>query len=88
MTGSFASRTESGMSSKGCPNHFGTPPTGRSFTCSMNQSRRLPTHFPKQTPCQVPTVSISVGRLDHWYTVTERSDGQVVVVVQYVKADT
>jgi len=23
-----------------------------------------------------------------WYTVTERSDGQVVVVVQYVKADT
>jgi len=54
----------------------------------MNQSRRLPTHFPKQTPCQVPTVSISVGRLDHWYTVTERSDGQVVVVVQYVKADT
>ena len=23
-----------------------------------------------------------------WYTVTERPDGQVVIVVQYVKADT
>ena len=37
----------------------------RSFTCSMNQSRRLPTHFPKQTRCQVLPSPSSVGRPDH-----------------------
>ena len=35
---------------EGLPSHFGTPPTGRSFTCSKNQSRRLPSHFPKLNP--------------------------------------
>ena len=77
------------MSSKGCPNHFGTPPTGRSFTCSMNQSRRLPTPFPEADPLPgAYRLYLPSDGLTIWYTVTERSDGQVVVVVEYVKADT
>jgi hypothetical protein len=51
----FPDRT--GTSSKDCRNRFGTPPTGPSFTCSKNQFRRLPTHFPKQIRYQVLTVS-------------------------------
>lgn len=38
---------ELGTSSKGCRSHCGAPPTGRSFTCLKNQSRRLPTPFPR-----------------------------------------
>jgi hypothetical protein len=73
---------------EGLPNHFGTPPTGQSFTCSMNspgacrpvsRSRPLPGAYRLYLPSDGLTI---------WYTVTERSDGQVVVVVQYVKADT
>jgi hypothetical protein len=48
---SFASRTEPGMSLKDCRNYFGTPPTGRSFTCSRSHSVRLPTRFPNARLC-------------------------------------
>ena len=37
--------TEPGTSLKDCRNQFGTPPTGRSFTCSKSQSLCLPTRF-------------------------------------------
>ena len=45
--------------------------------------------FPEVDPRQVPTAStfLSDG-LTIWYTVTESPDGQVVIVVPYVKADT
>jgi hypothetical protein len=62
VTRSSASRTESGTSSKDCRSHFGTPATRRSFTCSKNQSRRLPTPFPKQIRCQALGLGQAIGR--------------------------
>jgi hypothetical protein len=86
-TGSFASLTEPGTSSKDCRNHFGTP-TGRSFTCSKNQSRRLHP-FPEADPLPgAYRLHLPSDGLTIWYTITESPDGHVVIVVQYVKADT
>ena len=65
MTGFFASRTGPGTSSKRCRNHFGTPPTGRSFTCSKNQSRHLPTRFPKGPAARCVPDPSSIGRSDY-----------------------
>ena len=89
MIGSFASRTGPGTSLKHCRSHFGTPPTGRSFTCSRNRSHRLPIHFPEAGPLPgAYRLHLPADGLTIWYTVTESSDGQIVIVVQYVKADT
>ena len=77
------------MSLKGCRNRFGTPPTGRSSVCSKNQSRRLPTPFPEADPLPgAYRLHLPSDGLTIWYTVTESQDGQVVIVVQYIKADT
>jgi hypothetical protein len=84
----LASLTEPGMSSKDCRNHFGTAPTGPSFTCSKNQSRRLDP-FPEADPLPgAYRLHLPSDGLTIWYTVTESPDGRVVIVVQYVKADT
>jgi hypothetical protein len=89
VTEPFGSRTGPGTSSKDCRSHFGTPPTGRSFTCSKNQSLPLAEPFPEVDPlpgaCRLHLPS---DGLTIWYTVTESPDGQVVIVVQYVKAGT
>ena len=73
------------MSSKHCRNHFETRPTGRSFTCLKNQSRHFPEGDPLPDACRIHLPS---DGLTIWYTVTESPEGQVVIVVQYVKADT
>ena len=89
MTGFFASRTEPGTSLKHCRNHSGTPPTGRSFTCSKSQSPALADPFPEVDPLPgAYRLYLPSDGLTIWYTVTESPDGQVVIVVQYVKADT
>lgn len=89
MTGSFASRTEPGTNSKVCRNHFVTPLRGLSFTCSKNQSRRSPIRSPEIDPLPgADRLHLPADGLTIWYTVTESPDGQVVIVVQYIKADT
>jgi hypothetical protein len=77
------------MSLKRCRNHFGTLPTRRSSTCSKSQSPRLPTRFPEVDPLPgAYRLYLPSDGLTIWYTVTESPDGQGVIVVQYVKADT
>jgi hypothetical protein len=89
VTGFSASPTGPGTSSKHCRSHCGTPPTGRSSACSTNQSQGWLSRFRKATRYLAPTVSICPSDgLTIWYTVTETPEGQVVIVVQYVKADT
>jgi hypothetical protein len=64
VTGSFASRTGPGRSLKDCRNHCGTPPTGRSFTCSKSQSLRCrPVSRGRSVARCLPSPS-SVGRPD------------------------
>jgi hypothetical protein len=77
------------MSLKDCRNHFGTPPTGRSFICSMKPVPALADPFPEVDPLPgAYRLHLPSDGLTIWYTVTESTDGQVVIVVQYVKADT
>ena len=55
----------------------------------FKSSRTLADPFPEADPLpgayrlHLPSEGLTI-----WYTVTERPDGQVVIVVQYVKADT
>ena len=89
MTASSASRTGPGTKSRRSLNHYATLRTRRSSTCSKNQSQHSPTHSPETDPLpgayrlHLPSDSLTI-----WYTVTDSPEGQVVVVVQYVKADT
>jgi hypothetical protein len=89
VTASSASRTGPGTRSKHYRSHSATPPTRQSSTCSKNQSPRSPTRSPQTDPLpgayrlHMPSDGLTI-----WYTVTESPDGQVVIVVQYVKADT
>ena len=53
-----ASPTGPGTSSKHCRSHCGTPHTGRSSTCSTNQSQGWLSRFRKATRYLTPTVSI------------------------------
>jgi hypothetical protein len=58
------------------------------FTSCRSRSRRSPTRF-RRTPVagRLPP-PLPSDELTIWYTVTENQDGQVVIVVQYLKADT
>jgi len=88
VTGAFASRTEPGTSLKDCRSHSGTPPI-RIFHLLEEPIPALADPFPEADPLpgayrlHLPSDSLTI-----WYTVTESPDGQVVIVVQYVKADT
>jgi hypothetical protein len=64
VTGSFASRTGPGTSSKGCHNHFEVLPRERSFICSKSQYQPSPIRFPKRTRSQGLSSPSSVGRSD------------------------
>lgn len=89
MTGFFASRTGFGTSSRDCLNLLGTPLKGRSSTCWMNQSQCSLTPFLRTDPLPgAYRLHLPSDDLTIWYTVTETQDGQVVIVVQYIKADT
>ena len=55
----------------------------------MNQSQCSLTPFLRTDPLPgAYRLHLPSDDLTIWYTVTETQDGQVVIVVQYIKADT
>ena len=88
MTGSSGSQIEPGTSLKDCRDHFETPPKGN-FHLLEEPVPTLADPFPEADPLPgAYRLYLPSDGLTIWYTVTESPDGQVVIVVQYVKADT
>jgi hypothetical protein len=88
VTGFFASRTGPGTSSKDCRNRFERRSQG-DFHLLEEPVPVLADPFPDVDPLPgAYRLHLPSDGLTIWYTVTERPDGQVVIVVQYVKADT
>jgi hypothetical protein len=89
MTEFSASPIERGMSWKACRSRSGTPPTGRSFHLLEEPVPALADPFPEEDPLPgAYRLHLPSDGLTIWYTVTESTEEQVVIVVQYVKADT
>jgi hypothetical protein len=89
VTGSFASRTESGTSLRDYRNHSGNAAHRAIFQLLEEPVPALADPFPELDPLPgAYRLYLPSDGLTIWYTVTESPDGQVVIVVQYVKADT
>lgn len=89
MTGFSVFRTEPGTNLKDCRNRFGPPPQRAIFHLLEEPVPALADPFPEADPLPgAYCLHLPSDGLTIWYTVTESPDGQVVIVVQYVKADT
>ena len=88
MTALSGSTTSRGRTSRRCRGHCGKRFTGRSSISSEEPVPALADPFPEDDPLpgayrlHLPSDGVSI-----WYTVT-RHEGQEVITIQYVKADT
>jgi hypothetical protein len=89
VTGFSASRTRPGTNSKRCRNQLRNAAHRAIFHLLEEPVPTLADPFPEGDPLpDAYRIHLPSDGLTIWYTVTESPDGQVVIVVQYIKADT
>jgi hypothetical protein len=88
VTGFFVSRTEPGTNSRYCRNRSGA--AHRAIFHLLDEPvPALADPFPELDPLPgAYRLHLPSDGLTIWYTVTEHPHGQLVIVVQYIKADT
>jgi len=88
VTGFSASPAGPGTNSKHCRSRCGTPAPGDLPPARRTGPPRSPSRFPKRTRCLAPTFFIPLRWPDHLVHGHGNPEGQVVIVVQYVKGGT
>jgi hypothetical protein len=89
VTGFFASRTGYGPSSRDCLNLLGMLAQRAIFHLLDEPVPVLADPFPEDGPLAgAYRLHLPSDDLTIWYTITKTQDGQVVIVVHYIKANT